>query len=214
MNVRSSTPAKKPDNKIKMIIIGEATVGKTSMVHRFEGKSFDETPKQTSGIDSVSRDIELDGVPIKVWVWDTGGQERFRTITSSYYRGAHGILLVYDITQKSSFEKVPIWLHEVDRFACENVHKFLVGNKSDLEEQRQVTTEEAEKYGRSLGLSLIETSAKTGKNVDEAFLKLARKIRDGKQESQERIEEPASSQTDSPSKDGKKTFKKERREKE
>ena len=84
------------------------------------------------------RTIDLDGKTIKLQIWDTAGQERFRTITSSYYRGAHGIIVVYDVTDTDSFDKVKQWLHEIDRCACENVNKLLVGNKRDLTTKKAV----------------------------------------------------------------------------
>jgi hypothetical protein len=89
------------------------------------------------------RTIELDGKTVKLQIWDTAGQERFRTITSSYYRGAHGIIVVYDITDLESFNNVKQWLHEIDRYASENVNKLMVGNKSDLTSKRAVTFEQA-----------------------------------------------------------------------
>ena len=109
--------------------------------------------------------------------WDTAGQERFRTITSSYYRGAHGIIIVYDITDRESFDNVKQWLNEIDRYACENVNKLLVGNKSDLEAKRQVETEEAKAFADERGIPFLETSAKSSTNVEKAFLTMAGEIK-------------------------------------
>lgn len=99
--------------------------------------------------------------------WDTAGQERFRTITSSYYRGAHGIIIVYDITDRESFDNVKQWLNEIDRYACENVNKLLVGNKCDLESKRQVDFEEAKAFADERGIPFLETSAKNATNVEK-----------------------------------------------
>lgn len=111
------------------------------------------------------RTIEQDGKTIKLQIWDTAGQERFRTITSSYYRGAHGIIVVYDVTDIESFNNVKQWLHEIDRYACENVNKLLVGNKSDLTTKRAVTTEQAKEFADSLGIEFLETSAKVRRRL-------------------------------------------------
>jgi len=123
------------------------------------------------------RTIELDGKTIKLQIWDTAGQERFRTITSSYYRGAHGIIVVYDVTDNESFNNVKQWLHEIDRYAAENVNKLLVGNKCDLEGKRVVTTEQGKEFADGLGIEFLETSAKTSTNVEQAFLTMASQIK-------------------------------------
>jgi Ras-related protein Rab-1A len=109
--------------------------------------------------------------------WDTAGQERFRTITSSYYRGAHGIIIVYDITDRDSFDNVKQWLNEIDRYACENVNKLLVGNKSDLDSKRQVDFDEAKAFADERGIPFLETSAKSAINVEKAFLTMAGEIK-------------------------------------
>ena len=109
--------------------------------------------------------------------WDTAGQERFRTITSSYYRGAHGIIVVYDVTDAQTFASVKQWLSEIERFACENVNRLLVGNKSDLKDKRKVDTATAKEFADSLGIPFIETSAKCASNVEDAFITMASEIK-------------------------------------
>ena len=123
------------------------------------------------------RTIELDAKTIKLQIWDTAGQERFRTITSSYYRGAHGIIVVYDTTDLDSFNNVKQWLHEIDRYASDNVNKLLVGNKSDLTSKRSVDFELAKEYADSLGIEFVETSAKNATNVEKAFNLMASQIK-------------------------------------
>ena len=116
---------------------------------------------------------------MRLWFlqWDTAGQERFRTITSSYYRGAHGIIVVFDVTDLESFNNVKQWLHEIDRYASENVNKLLVGNKCDLTSKRAVTTEQAKEFADSLGIEYLETSAKNATNVERAFTTMAAQIK-------------------------------------
>jgi Ras-related protein Rab-1A len=115
---------------------------------------------------------------VKLQIWDTAGQERFKTITASYYKGAHGIILVYDITDRQSFKDIENWLAEVDKYGNENVVKLLVGNKSDLEANRQVKTEEGKTLADSLGIKFLETSAKDAVNVEKAFTTLSNEIKE------------------------------------
>ena len=125
------------------------------------------------------RTIDLDNKVIKLQIWDTAGQERFRTITSSYYRGAQGIIVVYDVADKESYNNVKQWLHEIDRYASEDVKKLLVGNKCDLVDKRQVTYEEAVEEAAEMGTTFLETSAKNKLNVEEAFIAMAKEIKKG-----------------------------------
>lgn len=123
------------------------------------------------------RTIELDGKVIKLQIWDTAGQERFRTITSSYYRGAHGIIVVYDCTDQETFSNLKQWLEEIDRYACDNVNKLLVGNKNDQTSKKAVEYETAKEYADHLKIPFLETSAKNGANVEQAFLTMATEIK-------------------------------------
>ena len=121
--------------------------------------------------------MEVDEETVKLQIWDTAGQERFRTITSSYYRGAHGFIVVYDVTDNESFQHIKDWLHEIDKYACEDVNKLIFGNKSDLTAKRAVSTEEGKAFADSLGIEFLETSAKTASNVEEAFLNITNQIK-------------------------------------
>ncbi len=123
------------------------------------------------------RTLELEDKIIKLQIWDTAGQERFRTITSSYYRGAHGIIVVYDVTDLESFNNVKQWLHEIDRYASENVNKLLVGNKSDLVDKRKISFEAGKELADSNGIEFIETSAKGNSNVELAFVHMSLQIK-------------------------------------
>jgi Ras-related protein Rab-1A len=121
--------------------------------------------------------LELEQKIIKLQIWDTAGQERFRTITSSYYRGAHGIIVVYDVTDLESFNNVKQWLHEIDRYASENVNKLLVGNKSDLVDKRKISYEQGKELAESINIDFIETSAKESTNVEYAFCQMSMQIK-------------------------------------
>lgn len=157
-------------------------MGKSSLLQRFSENTYNESFIATIGVDFVFptqkiRTVEIDGKIIKLQIWDTAGQEKFRTITSSYYRGAHGIIIVYDVTEQDSFSNVRNWFQEIGKYAAENVNKVLVGNKNDREENRQIAAEQGKDLSDSLGVSFLETSAKTSENVEQAFLKMAGEIK-------------------------------------
>jgi Ras-related protein Rab-1A len=161
------------DYLFKLLIIGDSGVGKSSLMNRFSDNIFNETFINTIGVDFKIRTINMDGKVIKLQIWDTAGQERFRTIVSSYYRGAHGIMVVFDITNKESFENIPMWCEEIKKYASGSVKKILIGNKSDFESRRQIAYSEAKELADSLSMDYIETSAKTALNVEKAFYDLA-----------------------------------------
>jgi len=165
------------DYLFKLLLIGDSGVGKSCLLLRFADDTYTESYISTIGVDFKIRTIELNGKTIKLQIWDTAGQERFRTITSSYYRGAHGIIVVYDITDQVSFNNVKQWLQEIDRYACENVNKLLVGNKNDLTNKRVVDTNTAKEFADGLGIPFLETSAKNATNVEQAFLTMAGEIK-------------------------------------
>mmetsp|Transcript_15917 Transcript_15917/g.21929 ORF Transcript_15917/g.21929 Transcript_15917/m.21929 type:complete len:202 (-) Transcript_15917:2241-2846(-) len=165
------------DYLFKLLLIGDSGVGKSCLLLRFADDTYTESYISTIGVDFKIRTIDLDAKTIKLQIWDTAGQERFRTITSSYYRGAQGIIVVYDTTDLESFNNVKQWLHEIDRYASENVNKLLVGNKSDLTTKRAVSYDQAKEFADSLGIEFIETSAKSSTNVEKAFMMMASQIK-------------------------------------
>jgi len=160
----------------KYIIIGDTGVGKSCLLLQFTDKRFQPVHDLTIGVEFGARMITIDNKQIKLQIWDTAGQESFRSITRSYYRGAAGALLVYDITRRETFNHLTRWLEEARQNAHQNMVIMLIGNKSDLEHRRQVTKEEGEKFARDHGLIFLETSAKTAANVEEAFIHTAQKI--------------------------------------
>merc|ERR1711988_549048 len=166
------------DYLFKLLLIGDSGVGKSCLLLRFADDTYTESYISTIGVDFKIRTIEIDGKTIKLQIWDTAGQERFRTITSSYYRGAHGIIVVYDVTDLESFNNVKNWLHEIDRYAVEGVNKLLVGNKCDLISKKQVESTSAKEFAESLNIPFLETSAKTAVNVENAFIKMAKEIKE------------------------------------
>jgi len=165
------------DSLYKLLLIGDSGVGKSALLLKFTDNTFSENFISTIGVDFKIRTVTIKGKVIKLQIWDTAGHERFRTITSSYYRGAHGIFVVYDVTDVKSFESAPkLWLAELDKFAVGDVCKMLVGTKNDLENQRVVSTADGKKVAEQCGAFFLETSAKTGQGVEEAFMILTNKI--------------------------------------
>jgi len=165
------------DYLFKLLLIGDSGVGKSCLLLRFADDTYTESYISTIGVDFKIRTIELDGKTIKLQIWDTAGQERFRTITSSYYRGAHGIIVVYDVTDQVTFNNVKQWLQEIDRYASESVNKLLVGNKCDMVSNKVVESSAAEEFAKSKSIPFLETSAKNATNVESAFLKMAKEIK-------------------------------------
>ena len=156
------------DHLFKILIIGDSGVGKSSLLMRFADDTFLENSIRTIGVDFRTRTINVDGERAKLQIWDSAGQERFRTITSSYYRGTHGVIVVYDVTYGESFANVQRWLQEIDQ-NCEVVNRILVGNKNDDPDHKVVLSEDAINFAHQMGIPLFEASAKENINVEEIF---------------------------------------------
>ena len=164
------------DYLFKVLLIGNSSVGKSSLLLRFVDNQWNDLFVPTIGVDFKIRTMEIDNKNVKLQIWDTAGQERFKNITASYYRGAHGIFVVYDISDMESFKNINNWLIEIEKNANKNVYKILVGNKCDLEDKRTVSYQQGKELAETYGMQFIETSAKSNTNVDEAFQLLGREV--------------------------------------
>lgn len=165
------------DFVFKIVLVGDVGVGKTCVVQRFKTGTFIERQGNTIGVDFTMKTMDIQGKRVKLQIWDTAGQERFRTITQSYYRSTNGAIITYDITKKSTFMSVPKWMEDVKKYGGTNIVPLLIGNKTDLTEQREVPFEDAQTMAHQLDfISVIETSAKDSNNVDEAFNKMAAEL--------------------------------------
>ena len=164
------------DYLFKLLLIGNSSVGKSSLLVRFVDDVWEENFVPTIGVDFKLKTLDVNGKKVKLQIWDTAGQERFKNITASYYRGGNGVLVVYDITDRDSFTNLTSWLIEIEKNANKSVFKLLIGNKNDLESERKVTTEEGKEFADSNGMKFIETSAKTADKVYEAFELLTKEI--------------------------------------
>ena len=160
----------------KILLLGDSSVGKTCFLMRYTDNTFQEIHMSTIGLDYKLKNVQLDdGKMVKIQIWDTAGQDRFRSITKNYFKGAHGIVLLYDITDKGTFESVRNWIKQIKEEVDDNVCIILVGNKIDLEDKRQVSKEQGESMAAEYGLMHFECSAKTGENIHESFNELLKK---------------------------------------
>ncbi|XP_058037434.1 ras-related protein Rab-2B isoform X2 [Ahaetulla prasina] len=160
----------------KYVIIGDTGVGKSCLLLQFTDKRFVAVHDLTIGVEFGARMITIENKKIKLQIWDTAGQESFRSITRSYYRGTAGALLVYDITRRETFNHLYAWLEDARQHSSPHMVIMLIGNKSDMEHRRVVQKEEGEAFAREHGMVFMETSAKTAANVEEAFLNTAKAI--------------------------------------
>ena len=173
-----STPAK-PSNYqyiFKLILIGNNGVGKSCILQRYLKHTFEESYKCTIGVDFLMKSVIINGQTVKLQLWDTAGQEKYKSMVSSYYRGANVALIVFDITSHATFDALPVWIENFYKNGPEQKNIILIGNKKDLEEDRQVTQEEAQMFSETNNMIYFETSAKDGDNIDYVFNYAAEKL--------------------------------------
>ncbi|XP_048222365.1 ras-related protein Rab-37 isoform X2 [Perognathus longimembris pacificus] len=156
----------------KVMLLGDSGVGKTCFLIQFKDGAF-----LSGTFIATNKVVTVDGTRVKLQIWDTAGQERFRSVTHAYYRDAQALLLLYDITNKSSFDNIRAWLTEIHEYAQRDVVILLLGNKADVNNERMIRVEEGETLAREYGVPFMETSAKTGMNVELAFLAIAKELK-------------------------------------
>jgi len=160
------------DYLFKVLLIGDSGVGKSCVLHRFIEDTFTNNFISTIGVDFRIKTMDVNGKTIKLQIWDTAGQERFRVITSAYYRGAHGIIVVYDVTDENSFKNLNYWFNEIAKYAPENINKFLIGNKSDDVVNKKIEYTIGQEYADYINVPFLETSAKNASNINRLFEEL------------------------------------------
>jgi small GTP-binding protein len=160
------------DMIFKVVLIGDTSVGKTNILSKYLTNDFDPDSKATVGVEFGTKNFKIEDNIVKVQIWDTAGQERYRSITNAYYKGAKGSLLVYDITNPKTFESIDRWLSDLKVNGDENISVVLLGNKSDLESDRKVSTQQGKEKAEFYKLAFLETSALNGNNIDNAFNEL------------------------------------------
>jgi len=165
----------KSDFKFKICLLGEGSVGKTSLVYRFVENKFQEDYKATLGVSMLQKDLKIDSNSVSANIWDLGGQDSFKNLRKLYLEGSKGALIIFDLTNRESFEKLEAWIQDF-RGHGEDKPFCLIGNKIDLKDQIVVTEEESCLLAKEHGVNMIITSAKTGKNVEKAFINLIKEI--------------------------------------
>ena len=161
---------------LKIILIGDSAVGKTNIMSKYLKNTFLEESKATVGVEFGSKIFTIEGHNVKAQIWDTAGQEKYKAITGAYYKGCKGAFVVYDITRKDTFISVERWVHDLKTAGDQKLTVILIGNKSDLENQREILKEQGEEKAKSFGCAFLETSALSGNNIEKAFEMMVKEI--------------------------------------
>lgn len=172
------------DYLLKFIVIGDSSVGKSNIISKYKEDKFDEKGQPSIGVQFIAKNVVIENTTFRLQVWDTAGQESFRSMTRIYYKNSSCAFIVYDITEKESFNHVESWINECKKIAPETVLLVLIGNKSDLNESREVSYEEGLKFAEKNKMLFFETSAKNGVNIENIFKKsvenISNNIKEGK----------------------------------
>ncbi|ELU01105.1 hypothetical protein CAPTEDRAFT_94333 [Capitella teleta] len=189
--------AKQHDIVVRLILVGDSSVGKTCMICRFAEGDVELPMGTTVGIDFKMKHTKVEGKRVRIQLWDTAGQERYDTITQQYYRRAQGILLVYDITNEKTFINLQKWVNYVQDYADDEVELTLIGNKCDRKKERRVPTSRGQEFARNLNIPFYETSASKSKNIEKAFTEITKRVmaRHRQEYSRLNIDEPDRSDT-------------------
>ena len=175
----STSTNEEEEIKFKILVLGDSSVGKTTLLLKYVDGYFPTLYVATIGVEFKTKKINVDGIDITLQIWDTAGQERFRSVTKSFLKGADGIIYVYDVTNKESFDNLKTWINTAEE-SITDFKKIIIGNKIDIEDKKKVSTEMLEKFCEKQDLKGLETSAKNGTNVNEMFELLTKMIIDGK----------------------------------
>ena len=162
--------------KFKVVVVGDSGVGKTNLIKRFVTNEFKSDSKATVGVEFLSKNFIINKEIFKIEIWDTAGQERYKSITTAYYKGAKGAMIVYDVTNQSSFDNVDKWYNEIKDKASKNINLIMIGNKNDLVDKKIINSESSTEKAQSFGIAIMETSALNASNVKEAFHLLIKEI--------------------------------------
>jgi len=172
------------DQKCQLLVIGDSTVGKTSILNKFANGTFNSNYLATVGLDNITKDETIDGKNIRIKIWDTAGQERYKALTKGFFNNAEGIMIVFDVTNTETYDNLKNWIQSIQNFMgnkMEQIPIIIIGNKIDCEE-REVKTEDAESFCKGQNYPYFETSAKTGENIDKTIRFLVKKVIDGNTE--------------------------------
>jgi Ras-related protein Rab-1A len=176
MDESSSIEEEDYDEKLKLMILGDSSVGKSSILRKYCKNEFLDKYIATIGIDFQIKNVNINNKKIKVQIWDTAGQERFHVLTKSYYNSSDGFIIIYDITNKESFDNISNWIEQITSIVGKNVKCIIFGNKKDLKEKRKVEFDEGKELAEKYNCNFFETSAKEGDNIEEGFLNITTDI--------------------------------------